>query len=157
MLSPISRGWLAVAQRLADNVKTGRYKRREDHDGMTRETMLALLLEQGYCCALTGSYFVPEEGDRRSPFLPSVDRIDPSLGYVHGNVRIVCLLVNVAMSNWGYEPLRKIAHRIVAREIRPVERPTDSSERSPLRLLSCEIKDVEAPDESDHEVCTTLL
>lgn len=37
----------------------------------------------------------------RRPNSPSLDRIDPARGYLIGNVRVVCLAVNLAMSNWG--------------------------------------------------------
>lgn len=39
-------------------------------------------------------------GSRR-PFVPSVDRINSSLGYTPENVRIVCYIVNSAMGTWG--------------------------------------------------------
>lgn len=34
---------------------------------------------------------------------PSLDRIQPPLGYVEGNLRFVCTHVNIAMSNYGLE------------------------------------------------------
>lgn len=34
---------------------------------------------------------------------PSVDRIEPSIGYIYSNIRIVCLGINVAMNDWGEE------------------------------------------------------
>lgn len=39
---------------------------------------------------------------------PSLDRIDPKLGYVVGNVRIVCHLMNAAMGDWGEATLRSV-------------------------------------------------
>lgn len=50
---------------------------------------------------------------RRAPFAPSVDRIDSSLGYVAGNVRLVCVAANLAMNEWGESVLSKIAHGYV--------------------------------------------
>ncbi len=44
-----------------------------------------------------------------NPFAPSLDRIDSSKGYEEGNVRIVCLMVNLAMNTWGHGPLEKVA------------------------------------------------
>lgn len=46
---------------------------------------------------------------RTHPFAPSLDRIEPGLGYVKSNVRLVCFAVNRARSDWGDEVLMKIA------------------------------------------------
>lgn len=40
-------------------------------------------------CAVSGLAFRREEGDCARMFSPSLDRIDPSLGYVRGNVRLM--------------------------------------------------------------------
>ena len=42
------------------------------------------------------------------PFAPSLDRIVPARGYVPGNVRVVILLMNVALGNWGEATLRDV-------------------------------------------------
>lgn len=74
-----------------------------------------LLVDQSWRCAVSGIPLVAPEG-RPGPFTPSLDRIVPSLGYVPGNVRIVCNLVNVAMNKWGEEPLRVLLTAIHAAE-----------------------------------------
>lgn len=43
------------------------------------------------------------------PFRPSLDRIDSSLGYVPGNVRIVCLITNTGMLHYGERAFGEIA------------------------------------------------
>lgn len=43
------------------------------------------------------------------PFRPSLDRIDPSLGYVPDNVRIVCLITNTAMLHYGESAFAELA------------------------------------------------
>lgn len=50
----------------------------------------------------------------RKPNAPSIDRIKPKLGYVISNIRIVCLAVNCAMSNWGEERFLPIAKAWIA-------------------------------------------
>lgn len=52
------------------------------------------------------------EYGRRQPFAPSLDRIDSSKGYTYKNCRLVCIIVNMAMNEWGEEPLRKMAEAI---------------------------------------------
>jgi hypothetical protein len=71
-----------------------------------------LLVQQGFRCALTKIKLLPItkwEGARRHPFGPSLDRIVPSLGYVPGNVRIVAMCVNLAISDWGEDAFHRMA------------------------------------------------
>jgi hypothetical protein len=50
---------------------------------------------------------------------PSLDRIVPALGYVSGNVRIVCHALNAGMGDWGEAELRRIAEAWVGNAIVP--------------------------------------
>jgi hypothetical protein len=50
-------------------------------------------------------------GGERGPFGPSLDRIVPKLGYVTGNIRVVCNLANLAMHKWGEDPLREFVNK----------------------------------------------
>lgn len=59
------------------------------------------VLERGEC-ELTGLPF--GEG----PLAPTLDRIIPARGYVPGNVRVICRLMNAALGNWGEDELRKV-------------------------------------------------
>jgi hypothetical protein len=125
-LSPIGRGWLKVADRLARNIRQGRHATSAPtSEIVTRTDVLGLLLDQGYRCAISGSYFTHDsfDGGAISPYQPSVDRRDPGQGYNLDNVRIVCLLVNLAMSTWGEEPLLEVARRLVAQRETPQETP----------------------------------
>ena len=49
------------------------------------------------------------------PFSPSIDRIEPNLGYVYSNIRVVCHALNMGMSDWGVEPLIQILDGVRAR------------------------------------------
>jgi hypothetical protein len=44
----------------------------------------------------------------RAATSPSLDRIDPTKGYVPGNVRVVCHALNAGMGDWGELELRRI-------------------------------------------------
>lgn len=57
-------------------------------------------------CELTGQPFDLSPGRRFNS--PSIDRIDPSIGYTYANIRIVLNLVNAALGDWGEEPLRAV-------------------------------------------------
>jgi len=56
-------------------------------------------------CELTGLPF-----DLEDPMSsPSLDRIDPTLGYVKTNVRVVLTMVNIMMNRWGPEKVIQVA------------------------------------------------
>jgi hypothetical protein len=144
-LSEIGQGWLRVAERLAANTRSGRFRKRgvvPPTQTFTKTEALHLLLAQNYRCAVSGSYFTHDAFDTPTgPFQPSVDRIDSLLGYEPGNLRIVCLLVNLAMSTWGEDPLHKIAQRIAAGEAPGLRPDLSFSATSParrLRLIPCD-------------------
>jgi hypothetical protein len=66
-----------------------------------------LLVDQKYRCAVTGIELAAPLNTTQ-PFGPSLDRIIPALGYVVGNVRVTCLIVNLAMNKWGEGVLRRL-------------------------------------------------
>ena len=55
------------------------------------------------------------QGARKRMWAPSVDRINSAHGYVAGNMRLVAIAVNIAMSDFGEEFLLRIAEAIVRR------------------------------------------
>lgn len=59
-------------------------------------------------CEITGVKFDLSPGRKFNS--PSLDRINPKLGYVHSNVRVVLNLMNAAMGDWGEEVLRSVMH-----------------------------------------------
>jgi len=49
-------------------------------------------------CAVTNTSL--NRMSKSTPFSPSLDRIDNNFGYIHGNVRIVALIYNLARRQW---------------------------------------------------------
>jgi len=76
---------------------------------------LASKLEIGRC-EVTGLPFVMAVRDGRpGPFSPSIDRISPAAGYTVANCRVVLMALNIAMSDWGLDPILKIAEALTLR------------------------------------------
>lgn len=69
---------------------------------LTLEEFRQLWKDSGAVCAISGIPFSSARipGNRRRPFYPSLDRIDNSRGYVKGNVRLVCILANIARADY---------------------------------------------------------
>lgn len=58
---------------------------------------------QAGVCELSGVRFAPfVRGSNRPEWnSPSIDRIEPELGYVYSNIRIICHALNTAIGHWG--------------------------------------------------------
>ena len=61
-------------------------------------------------CPMTGITF---EYSRKSPFLPTIYRIDSNKGYEIENCRVVCFAYNTLKNEWTDEVARKVAEGIV--------------------------------------------
>ncbi len=64
-------------------------------------------------CELSGVSFDLSPG--RKPNSPSLDRINPALGYIPSNVRVICHALNAALGDWGEEALQPIMAGWLAR------------------------------------------
>ena len=62
----------------------------------------------GYC-EVSGIALTLNIGEKKGPYGPSIDRIDSSLGYTKNNIRLVCIAMNYAMNEWGFEAFLPIA------------------------------------------------
>ena len=81
--------------------------------------MRALWDAQQGRCAVSGLAFSDERHEDafvKTPFAPSLDRIDSTAGYLKGNVRLVCMAANFALNQWGDDVLRRLAHGVVETE-----------------------------------------
>lgn len=77
---------------------------------ITADDMREMYADQRGCCALTGLPFslVPSDTGKARPFAPSLDRLDNSLGYIKGNVRLVCCMANFARNVYTDEEFYKM-------------------------------------------------
>lgn len=72
---------------------------------------LAVVKRAGGRCELTGIAFdaTRHAPGKRAPFAASLDRIDCAGGYVADNVRLVCLIVNCALGDFGEQAFQVAA------------------------------------------------
>jgi hypothetical protein len=101
-----SRFWFFARHAVANS--RAKAKRLEIPHTLTAYDIDKLLVDQGYLCAVTGIELAAPINRATQPFGPSLDRIVPAIGYVVGNVRVTCLIVNLAMNRWGEGALRKL-------------------------------------------------
>lgn len=99
-----------LISRLFNRAKTNAKERKHGFT-LTREFAVQMLEDQRYCCAVSGVPFSFTSAPR-DPWQPSIDRIDCTRGYHPDNVRMVCLIANVAMNRWGEGVLRDLARHM---------------------------------------------
>lgn len=87
------------------------------------EDLLALYQKQGGCCAILNIPMTHEFNNLRSI---SVDRIDSSLGYIPGNVQLVCQFINTAKKDHTNAECISILEEFLIRKAQHVRR-TDSA------------------------------
>lgn len=66
-------------------------------------------------CELSGLTFQRAAG-RHGAFSPSIDRVQPALGYVYTNIRIICWALNAAFGPWGKDVTFAIVRAALAME-----------------------------------------
>ena len=98
----ISRPIEKIVAKLLTQAKTNAAARDISID-ITHKDLMDLWVSQNGRCAITEIPFdmCKTEKFKRLPWAASLDRIDSSLGYSIGNIRLVCMSVNFAMGEWG--------------------------------------------------------
>lgn len=99
------------AQELFNNART-RAKKRGLPCTITRDWVIGALSGR---CAATGLEF---DFASRSPFAPSLDQIDPALGYTPENTRLVIAIFNYAKNIWTDADVTTLARALIAANAR---------------------------------------
>ena len=94
---------------LASTAKV-RAKEKQVPFDVSNEYLIKLYEEQDGRCLLTKRPFdlTRSNENRVNPNAPSLDRIDPQLGYVNSNVRFIIYHLNVALNEYGQLEFRKL-------------------------------------------------
>ncbi len=92
---------------------------KRSHKDFSREMLrdphklLEIYEQQNGLCALTGVPLTYQLGERRCWTNISIDRVEASRGYEHGNVRLVCLAANLMRNDMTDSELLSWAEKIV--------------------------------------------
>jgi hypothetical protein len=103
--------WQCVATRLIKRAQRGAKKRGIDF-AITQADILPML--RVGTCPMSGYKFRYTYG-AYDPYAPSIDRIDSNKGYVPGNVRVICYILNVGMNQFGFDVAADIWGTVLAR------------------------------------------
>lgn len=109
---------------------------------LTAQQVVDLAEATQWRCAVTGVTFSMKRSraGRHAALSPSIDRIEPALGYVPGNVRVVCLATNFAMNEWGDEVMHVLAEGWMRKQFKEHVVLDDvqksNSQPAPLKLVS---------------------
>lgn len=91
--------------------------RRDIPFDLTGEQFKRLVAEADDRCMVSGIPFEHKFANgKRRPFAPSLDRIENSKGYTSKNCRLVCVIVNLSLNEWGLDCLLRMCRNISLRE-----------------------------------------
>lgn len=118
--------WHDYLSRLSSKA-SARAKAKDIPFDISAEYILGLFDEQKGVCAVSGLPFsIYEASSRINPYQPSLDRVTPSSGYVHGNCRLVLYAVNLGMSDFWLSDYARICRAVAkkhkANSVAPLSR-----------------------------------
>lgn len=122
-----ARGWTLTAQA----------RRRAKRDGLPfsldKEDIVSRIAA-GFC-EVTGIPFQIPVGGGKGPWVPSLDRVDPALGYTGANVRVVVWLFNAAKQEFGDADVELLASYVSARQVKSCLDSSQENSSLPYSLL----------------------
>jgi len=97
---------------------------------LTKQDVFNLVIAANGKCMLTDIPFSDEKvvGTKKRLWRPSIDRIDSSRGYEVGNVRLICVVANFALSNHGDAVFEKLAVAYVLKRLKSTPTLVGSSQ-----------------------------
>ncbi len=96
---------------------TSRSKKKNIECTISYSFMENLYYKQGGVCAKTGVVLTPSTGKgigNKSPYTISIDRIDPTIGYIESNVQLVCWWYNVSKATWSDNTVLDFSIRVIS-------------------------------------------
>lgn len=84
-------------------------------------------------CEVTGKPFVLLGNGKREPWAPSLDRIDSTKGYTFNNVRLVAVVVNYALHEFGDNIFFEMAEAALLKRAERGFKPPAAAAPSPVR------------------------
>jgi len=97
----------------------GRAKRRAAEHGrafdLAEPDLAAVIARAAGRCEVSGIEFdlSPQDDRRRLPYAPSIDRISAGHGYAPDNIRLVCVCVNIMVSDFGDEVFLRVCREVL--------------------------------------------
>ena len=86
---------------------------RKKDDNINIDYLISLWDKQNGKCALTGWGMTMVLGEGVIQTNCSIDRIDSSIGYVEGNIQLVCRIVNISKSNTSVDNFINLCKSVV--------------------------------------------
>lgn len=83
---------------------------------LTEQHVLDMMVAANGYCQISGLPFTNEAHGKRGlrPWMPSIDRINATGCYETGNVRLICVVANIALSDFGDEVFKKLVYAAAA-------------------------------------------
>ena len=96
----------------------GRAKKNNIEINIDLDFLLHLYEQQNGKCKLTDLNFtlnVRKEGQHFNPFNPSIDKINSKGGYTKDNIRLVCVIVNLSLNEFGEENFKLMCEAYISK------------------------------------------